>query len=435
MSFPYPAAYRQGQTTGFQRSPATTAPTAPGATWGFGAAPARPASNDNTPRNSAYRTVIGSVRGGAWGAFKLIWGHPAVRELIIRGSHLYAYSRLPYVASGWSVLSSCSTPALMTFGTGASQLCGIAVDLQSLRQGAVTANPNAGTRSWYGDLSFSVIGQAWRVRRAVTFIRNTGTLLGPRAVMKPRTNPRPRRNPYPEYAPWIPEQVDPWPFPGVPAPEAWPPPYWTIPGIQPNPWRAPSERRQAGNSPNPAPVRGRSWEVWPGTAPTRARPRVRPRPLPRPARNPKPPSKNEKERKVRAVTVAGTAVGSFFSKFTESTDIVNAVWESIPHEKRGCRPNPNPGDVRFAGGRYGTRPGMPYTTGAWICPRKSLKNKMRDIYEHWESIKLSDLAVNLALEQGEDLVFGGIGSIGRDAAQAFGDWTGRPVGFQFGPLF
>lgn len=322
--------------------------------------------------------------------------------MITRGSKLFAWSRLPNSTEGWVVQSQCPNPALIGILGGGSQLCGAGVDLLALialdRANRVN-NPNLGSISFYGTpLSFFA---GWKVRRAITFIRNTGTYTAPGIPFRNRPVPTPNRPPRP--VPTIPPMADPWPFPGVPAPDPIPLPHWAIPGRRENPNRAPSERRQAGNNPGFSSSPRQSVEVWPGVSPGRGRPAV-PKPLPQPPVRPRPPRPNEKERKARAISISGTVVGAVFSKFTEGLDFVNAFWRSIPEKYRG---------------KY----------------NKSVPKKLADIWKYWDKVSLSDLAVNLALEQGEDMIFGGIGSINREASRQFGAATGRPVGFQFGPLF
>lgn len=113
------------------------------------------------------------------------------------------------------------------------------------------------------------------------------------------------------------------------------------------------------------------------------------------------------------MAIGGTVVGKIISGLTESGDALNAVWESIPLRYRA---------------HYFDKEGV-------MRPiRVGFKKKLADIYNYWDKVSLSDLARNLALEQAEDFVFGKIGGIGANAAAEFGDVTGRPVGFQFGPL-
>lgn len=316
---------------------------------------------------------------------------------------MYQHGRLNN--AGWVLQSSCPGVAPIWAGGTASQLCGVGVSVIALM--ATTYTRNRATQnsvSLYGDFFIS-FGQ-FLCRRAETWIRNGGNVwLAPRHAYRPR--PHPERTPYPA--------VDPPAQPYMINPDPEPLPWLAIPYMgKPNPWRAPNFRREPGYSAPGQPVPSHDWVPRWEPNPKLAGNPIPVKRVPLVLRPPK--TKTEKERKV-AATLRGTVVGNVVSGVTESGDAIDAFWRSLPPEINRRQD----GFDKFG------RPVYKYV-------RRSFPNKMKDIWEHWEDVSLTELAQQLALEKAEDWMFGRMGSHGAEAVQASGEWTARPVGFSFGPL-
>lgn len=344
------------------------------------------------------------MAGLTWAARGTLWPFRVGYSGTLTAWRLYNMMRMARLkATGWVLQSQCpGVEPLWSPGSGASQLCGVGVHVGALRSQMFLADRRTqNSLSTYGGF-FWAVGN-FLCRRSETWIRNVVLTpgLAPRIMQHPR--PRVRPLPFP--------QVDPFTPPHQQEPVPRPVPWKAIPGIKLNPWRAPGEQPERGNQSNAPPLGRTEWEFDsdklrnPMFQPT-------PRPRTRPAANPKPADKpRTKERKVRAVSLAGTAIGKVISNLTETGDALNAFWDSIPLRYRA---------------HYFDKDGVmkPIYVG--------FKQKLRDIYNYWDKVSLPDLARNLALNQAEDWVFGKIGGINAAASAEFGNMTGRPVGFQFG---
>lgn len=351
-------------------------------------------------RNIFRRTQAGI----AWDLAKQM--APTIQRYITFGTQLW-WSQVMNTG-GWTLQSSCPFPGVFSVPLGGTQLCGVGVPLLVLIAQA-NSNPAFPLHiSTYGP-PVTFAGGGFNVRRSQTWVRTAGNT--GRAPRYWYTRPNPARRPLA-----VPPAVEPWPFPFTPAPNPWTVPYRAIPRHKPNPNRAPSERRDRNNGPNRNPAPHKQWEITPGNRDPRTgqphKPRLRDAPDLHPKNRKK--EKNEKERKARAVGVGGTLPGQLVSALTEAGDVINAFWKSLPPQRRGCFANPK--------------------TRMMVCPRRSLENKMRDLYDHWEELRFDELVENLVLNQIEDYVFGQLGHVNAQAAREFGNMTGRPVGFQFGHL-
>lgn len=431
MNLPYPTpGYRDMQRIpGYQRWPSHSAsanmPRLPAGSWaplpagsGSGWQVPKPwwnppaGANWRNPSNFGFHAASPkwwqtASNGLSWGARRALapfWLSFDATMLAWRLFNMMRKARLR--TFGWTLLSQCpGVEPLWSPGAGASQLCGVGVHVGALRiSSQIAIRATQVSLSTYGAF-FWAVGN-FLCRRSETWTRNLQDTpgLAPRILHKQR----PHTRPYPFPA------VDPFIQPHQNLPDPMPLPWHAIPGLRLNPWRAPGEQPERGYSPSPSPVGRTEWTFHPSME---YNPKLRTRPLPRPRlrppRFPRPPKAREKEKKVRAFSIAGSAIGKIISGITESGDFVGAVWESIPLRYRA---------------HYFDKEGV-------MRPiRVGFKQKLRDIYENWEKIRLPDLAKNLLLEQAEDFVFGKIGGINAAASQQFGNMTGRPVGFQFGHL-
>lgn len=434
MGLPFPAAgYRPGSAgykpagTGYKPPPGSQRRSLGSSTYRARLPLGQPglAGNFARPAAAAFTSAAApswwrtAARGISLGARFTPWGRVVftaweMSRWWLQMNRLWRYGRLN--TAGWQLFSSCGIAPLFS-GAGATQLCGTAVNVANTIRFAYQHNRLNSSISYYGQVAF-LVGQ-WICRRAETWIRPSGnTTLTP----VPHYAPRPQTRPMPM------PQIDPFVPPYNVEPEPEPVPYPVIPRLRPNPYRAPNERPDRGNDPESHPnnqnrvkprriPRGVTWEVGSGDSEPLPNGRPRPIPKPRPSPNPlpaRPPrGRPSKERKATAVTLSGTVIGRIVSGLTESGDLINAFWESIPLRYRA---------------HYFDKDGVmrPIYVG--------FKQKLADVYEHWDKVSMSELAKNLALENFEDWAFGRMGQIGADAAAEFGDITGRPVGFQFGPL-
>lgn len=188
---------------------------------------------------------------------------------------------------------------------------------------------------------------------------------------------------------------------GVPVVDPRPLPYRLLPHQRPNPWRDPAEQPRQGNGPSQR-LRPRGRIVVPSEVIPVEPGKPVPKPKPEPYSPAKPPP-GTKERKM-IVTIAGTSfIGRLVNVTTESVDLINAVYEGLPSRLR----------------RRGLTP----------------QAKLRAVYDHLDEWDPWAFAQAFAMNQIEDMVFGRIGRIGARASRRLGEWTGRPVGIQTGPLF
>lgn len=196
--------------------------------------------------------------------------------------------------------------------------------------------------------------------------------------------------------PW--PSVDPLSLPiGQPVPDPAPIPYRAIPGIRPNPMRAPQEQRRSGGDSlprrQPYTVPGEVWQYdYPPAG--RTAPRGSPSSIPI-----QPPPRGTRERKVIANIPGSHFSAKLINLVTETKDAVDAFWWALP--------------AKF---RKGTL----------------LPDRFRDLWQHWDEVDMGKALRNLIRNEITDQV---VGRIGRAVSRTYRNnpyWT-RPVGVSTGP--
>lgn len=212
----------------------------------------------------------------------------------------------------------------------------------------------------------------------------------------------------PAVRPGINPAIDPFSLPiNQPVPDRVALPWRLTPYLQPNPWRSPHEQTQRG--PQPA---------------VRSGPKVHPRididmsgrvrvdPTPRPHQRRKPPP-NVRERKIdmRIRGIAAAVIG--FT--TEGLDFINAIYKALPDQYK---------------------PGYYYVGGKWVKRwNASQWQRMNALWRHWDKVDIGQAIKEVAANQLEDKIFGGIGAaVGKSTFRAgfhrgiqIGPWDSGPI--------
>lgn len=345
----------------------------------FGSSPIRlvPA-NDNPPR----RALVGVTRG----LWRAAW-HNAVSDIALNAvqvvSSIGRYEKTVEVPWASPPAVNPSQAVWQDWNTLVSQ-CAVPTDGQFSAVGGNNCSANVGAPvSGYPTYSQVFVGGAW----TWTWEYDVREFLSPAAGWRFRQRYRFRLREQPNSGTWWWDHVpDPFvPFEQVPVgapvyrPAILPAPF---PRAVPTPKRAPDWRWQ-GPSAGPRSV---------ATVP--------------PAR---PPGPNVRERKM-IVAIHGVPA-RLINFATETLDFVDAIHGALPKELQ-ARP-------RFVDGR-------------WVPP--SPVDKAMAVYNHLDRLDLRQALINLLLEQFEDAVYGGIGSLSRRSLRG-NRYYRRPVGWQTGPAF
>lgn len=123
-----------------------------------------------------------------------------------------------------------------------------------------------------------------------------------------------------------------------------------------------------------------------------------------------PPGRKEKERKTKLGAVGGTAAARIVNMTTESLDFLDALWDALPEEikRKGARHNRSLAEKLERKGR------------------KRYSEKVKDVWNHFDKINLTDALENIIKNQVEDFV---IGKMSKHATKNLRDtqvkWYGR----------
>lgn len=397
---PYPVAYRGQERRGSQPpgrpySPRTRPPP--------GFRPPRP-GNDNIPRpaNDNYRQ-LGRTAGRVVqvGSF-FVRLHPAVRvawtafqianELgVFDNLYAFAFGQRLH-APGYTANLQCGSGGHMSFLEGFNFCGSFIID----------------TAAWTGPWPFApATFWTWRVtgptlnpydpasyvqaNAGVRYVKTDASA----AIPSFRTAPRMMPNPWTDIPAWL-EFL---PLPGLrPQPQPVPIPWGAIP-------HRPATGLPEGSSHGPSPRRRVVSQAFrPGTTlvlnPGPGRPPVLdPDP---PVQPPRPPRPREKEKKVHARTVAGTAV-RVVDAVGEGVDFLEAFYKALPWSVRKL---------------YGRRP--------------KPQDMSHALWNYWDEVDIGLALRNLALNEVEDRAFG---LAGQGNARLARQNPNRPlVGLQFGPV-
>jgi hypothetical protein len=184
-------------------------------------------------------------------------------------------------------------------------------------------------------------------------------------------------------------------------------PFKDLPYRHPNPFRSPTEQTQRGPRPRTRPSDPRIPAVQVDSDGTVTR-------LPPADHVFKPPGKKSKERKIR-ISTGGTLLRRAFDGITELRDAVDAFWWALPSSDR-TKVKQVPKSKRYYGVKYQT---------------PTLQQKMADLYKHWNDVDMNKAVDNLVQNEIGDRAAAKVGKASGQAAAA----TGRPVGYQLGPVF
>ena len=212
----------------------------------------------------------------------------------------------------------------------------------------------------------------------------------------------------PAVRPGINPAIDPFALPiNQPVPDRKALPWRLTPYLQPNPWRSPHEQTQRG----PQPAANAAPKVHPRID-IDISGRVRVDPTPRPHQRRKPPP-NVRERKVdmRVGGVAAAVIG--FT--TEGLDFINAVYKALPDQYK---------------------PGYYFVRGKWVKRwNASQWQRMNALWRHWDKVDIGQAINEVAKNQIEDKIFGGIGAAVGKATFRAGFHRGIQVGpWDSGPI-
>lgn len=383
----------------------------------------RSPANDFGPERgrSYYSHKFGGIRGGLWAleeqmsvsALLLDYADDVLNQaLSLRNKNFELSCDVgnpcgpPWAGAGWSV----STEAL-----GCSVSCR-SIGITGAKWPPPYARPGVYSMRWDREEILDPL-YAWKPRAMYV-------AASPQPVGYMFTVPAPWLNPE---VPDVPLWLDPFSQPVVaPTPTPVPPPYWAIPDLQPNPWRAPSEQPQRGPAPKARPR-------------PRPRPRFRPRPdgeppplefVPPPAVDPapsvdgapwikpghnasrrpgpkgrplagghvrRPPGPNEKERKGALPGPLAAAMKAAFAA-TEAVDAIDAIYDATG----------TPAQRKAWEGKHGSTP----------------QSKAAFIYNNAGSIDLSDAAMNLLQNEIGDRIVGGVAGGAGDFLQGTGNIGG-----------
>jgi len=209
---------------------------------------------------------------------------------------------------------------------------------------------------------------------------------------------------------WV--NIDPMAYAPGQSPTPGPVPWWIAPLRVTNPRLSPTEQSERGYSiashiganTSPAPYTETTFQ--PG-----AQPSVRPNPRPDLR---KPPTKGEKERKTIATPKAASYVAKVVSAVTESLDVVNAAYDALPEKLR---------KQLYARSQHGKDSNNPV----------SAKNKIKAVYTHWDDVDVKEFLTNLAKNEVEDRLIGGINQRIAKNNRPWYNQSRRPVGWSTGP--
>jgi hypothetical protein len=191
-----------------------------------------------------------------------------------------------------------------------------------------------------------------------------------------------------------------------------PVPFKDLPYREPNPWRNPEEQPQRGPRPRPRP-RPSDWTA--PRVPTITVDSTGDIAVSPPTGHVyRPPPKQSKEKKIR-ISTGGTLLRIAFDHLTEADDLVDAFWWALPKGARTKVPQVRKKD-RYYGVKYQT---------------PKLGQKLADLYKGWDKVDWNKAIDNAVMNEIGDRV---AGKIGRASGQAAAS-TGRPVGYQLGPVF
>ena len=204
---------------------------------------------------------------------------------------------------------------------------------------------------------------------------------------------------------WVPS---PWPghVPGTPA-EQFPQTGPVRPPIPPgrpglDPGEPPDTGGGSGGGPKPGARHPRLGRILRQVVRDRFRLETKPKRDVQTNTPPKPVKAGVKERKIRLSGPGVQALLGAVGKVTEFCDLVDALHDALPKQ---------------------------FQSRARGCTGRALA-----VYDHIGRVDIEDALWNIFLNQVEDTAFGFAGKNLGDAARSWGDATGRPVGFQTGPL-
>lgn len=205
---------------------------------------------------------------------------------------------------------------------------------------------------------------------------------------------------------WKPTAVPPYPD------EWWnPQPVQDIaPQVTPEPRTAPKPNRARRTSKKPDKRYSPSEQTQRGPIPVRPpglgiAPQIAISPEPQPVRwepnthRNRPPSRQDKERKVRVDSRGVGIIWRSLGELTELFDYLDAFHDALPWYRQ--------------------------------CGGCTVQRRLEIVYEHFDEIDLQLLFENLIINEIEDRVIGGLN---RGVGRRFGDLTGRPVSPSAGPL-
>jgi hypothetical protein len=213
--------------------------------------------------------------------------------------------------------------------------------------------------------------------------------------------------------PLVSPMVDPLSLPiNKPVVETEPLPFRSLPYRLPNRWRSPTEQTQRGPEAQRKP-RPRDWDAprVPRVEVSSGGDVVISPPTDHEFKRPGPKSK---ERKIR-ISTGGTLLRIVFDHLTEIDDFVDAFWWALPKGDR-TKVKQVPKSKRYYGVKYET---------------PKLPQKLKDLYDHWNDVDMNKAIDNLVQNEIGDRAAAKIGKASGHAAAA----TGRPVGYQLGPVF
>ena len=237
--------------------------------------------------------------------------------------------------------------------------------------------------------------------------------------VRPRGVPKPDASPSLEPPP-IPEWFDPWETPIMrPLPEQRPIPYRFIPYRQPNPFRAPGERRREGPAPRPRAVPepatrlpNRLGDQRLPTVSIDGDGNVKIGPKPHFA---EPPSSGVRESKWHVSGKGGRTFEKWFGGSTEAVEFVEEIWKAIPTKYRSKE------KIYFVRGPDGKRTPI-------RIKKQPLTQKLKEIYENFDKIDWDKAYDGLVEAQIKDRFFGRIGQAASRASRKAGYSKGLQKG-------
>ena len=400
----YPAAYRRQSAgysngPGFQRSGGGGLPKPANDNF---PRPPKPA-NDNRRLGRALRQTaqFGLKSAGRlnplYRAYDVYRTFRALSDLIPNASPQQGGWQVP---AGWILMNNCTPPGddYYFWETKSSW----AHNLGCLTGQAARTDPGNGAvfhTGWHRALLYwrkTASTSVWRWNLMQSYSRPSGSTDPGPPVWKPGQ----AGWAVPQYQTPSPLWLDPMAQPiHMPAPVPEPAPWPLAPYRRHNPWRSPTEQRQAGNHPPvpmPAPSSGPDISIGLGPG---QKPDIRPG-LDNPPRRPPPPG--EKERKVTIRSVAGVGL-TIVDAIGEGLDMLDALYDALPRDlkRRGLTP----------------------------------QEKARDLYRHWDKVDISTAIKNLARNGLIDYAFGQLGNAAGRASRNVWNEFGLNISIQRGPIF